>query len=138
MLKQNHLPSFSLNKIILDGPLSILSNKEGTWLLEIHVTNIGTGRISNVVMANIIYLNHIEKVDIVTVSKGYALFTGDSITWSIGSLKPEEKVVLSLKITGSFADVGPQPMGEVNVSGYDPILDTIVGGPLRDVEINVL
>jgi len=133
-----HLPSFSLKKVIINGPSSIFINEEGTWVLEIHVNNIGKGRISNVVMVNILHLNHISNVNVLSVSKGYALFVGHGITWSIGSLKSEEEVVLSVEITGSFSEAGKQLLGEVTVSGLDPILDTIVEGPVRDVEINVL
>ncbi len=136
--KLYELPSFSIIKIISDGPLSAPVNTQCTWLIEIHITNIGKGRISNVVMADLILLDVIENVQLNSISKGCAIFVGNSITWSIGDLAIGEKAVIQVKLTGSFSSEGKHSIGVANVSGLDPILDTIVGGPATGYHVSIL
>lgn len=128
----------NVTKVITDGPLQTTVNTVNTWRVEIHVDNIGSGPVDNVIMTDQIFLDTISNVNIISVSKGSASQAGSSIQWNIGTLAAGENTLLVAEITGSFAAEGTAALDEATVTGIEPVLGPISAGPSTGAGIEVL
>ncbi len=132
-------PSFGdldIRKTIISGPDVVTINDSNTWRVEIQVENTGHGPVINTIMTDIILLDNIDNVNILSISKGSASFSNDDIIWNIGTLNSSEIVNLVVDITGSFTSTGNKFLNEANVTGIIPT-GPISAGPKKGMEIIV-
>lgn len=104
--ENNQIPpifgKLNIEKYITSGPLEVNSNIENTWRIEIKITNNGFGPVNNVIITDILYLNNLVDLNIISITQGTTLEKNNEIIWNIGTLNSGSVVVLVAEIIGAF------------------------------------
>lgn len=95
--------SLTIKKYITSGPLVVEANRNSTWRVEIHISNHGHGPVSNTIAEDILLLDSLVNVDIISLSQGSVSRESNSIIWNIGTLNSFCTTVLVAEITGFFS-----------------------------------
>ncbi|SNT02650.1 conserved repeat domain-containing protein [Anaerovirgula multivorans] len=107
--------NLTIEKYITSGPLEVNANATNTWRVEIHISNNAHGPVNNAIMVDILHLDHLTNVNILSLTQGTTTQENNQIIWNIGTLNSTTIVVLVAEITGSF-DVKDDKM--INVENY--------------------
>jgi len=94
--------NLNIEKYILSGPTVVNSNDNNTWRIEIRVNNNGYGPISNVIVTDTLFLDKLNCVNIIGVTKGTVSIQDNKIIWNIGTINSSTVDVLLAEISGSF------------------------------------
>jgi len=129
--------ALNINKTITSGPLEVNICTPTKWRVEIKVSNLNNTDIHDILMTDTLFIQNINKIKFVSVSKGSATLTNNQITWSIGSLSKLGTVVLTYDIIGAFDLDGIRCLGEASVVGIINYYE-VFAGPSKDMAIMVL
>ncbi len=105
----------TIEKYIVSGPLEVNANKINTWRVEIRISNYGYGPVNDIVMTDILRLDHLTCFYPISFTKGTISQKDNRIIWDIGTLNSKNTVVLLAEITGSFYKKNKKLL---NVSDY--------------------
>lgn len=94
--------NLTLEKYITAGPSVINPQTNGTWTIEIKLTNDGYGPVSNVVMTDTILADSLAVINVLSLTQGTVSQEGNKLIWDIGTLNSMDTVVLAAEIKGSF------------------------------------
>ncbi|WP_207710484.1 DUF4183 domain-containing protein [Aminipila butyrica] len=107
----NVSPGLKLTQTIISGPTKVSVNTVNTWRMEIKVSNLSANTISELLIRDLLYINHINCIKIISISHGIAAISGNELLWNIEVLRKLETSVLMVDITGCFCQDGFKPLG---------------------------
>jgi len=122
---------------ITSGPLKVNIFRIVKWRVEIKVSNLNNTDIHDVVMTDTLFIENINKIKVVSISKGTTTLENNQFFWKIGLLNGLETVVMVLDIIGTFKSDGLRNLGEVYVIGTINDFE-IFAGPSKDFGIIAL
>ena len=126
-----------ITKTITSGPIKINIGKISTWRVEIKITNLSGGAISDILVTDTLLIENISNIKIISISHGNASLSGDKILWEINTLKKSEISILVADIIGSFAIDGFRNLDAASAIGNMPS-GKIFAGPSQDIQIMVI
>lgn len=131
------LRSLDISKTITSGPTIVNTGKTHQWRVEIKVSNLSDSIISNILVKDVLFIERVDKINIVSKSLGTAAFVNNEIHWEIGVLDGFESAYLVVDIIGAFTMIGERNLGSASVTG-DIFSNRIFSGPSKDIAIIVL
>ncbi|QUH27038.1 hypothetical protein [Serpentinicella alkaliphila] len=130
------LPDANLvvNKNVIEGPTTLLSNSMHMWKVVISVQNLSQSPISEIIIRDEILIDEIVKLYNIEVTEGiYQVYDG-TIIWSIENLKPGESTNLYVTIFGSFYTLGKRAINRTFASAIDESAGQTVYSHIRSAE----
>ena len=95
-----------ITNTIISGPTMVKTGKINTWRIEIKISNFSHNSISDILVLDSLFIENIEDVKIVNISKGNVKLNQYNILWEIDELKSHETSILTLDIRGGFISNG--------------------------------
>ncbi len=100
-----------LTQTITSGPTKVNVNTANTWRVEIKISNLSVNTISGVLIRDILSLDHIQCIKIISISHGSAAISDNELLWEIDVLRELDTSVLMVDITGCFCRNGLKTLG---------------------------
>ena len=100
-----------LTQTITSGPAKVNADTVHTWRVEIKISNLSVNTVSNILIRDILFIDQIKCIKIISVSHGAAYISGNEILWKINVLKESDVSVLMVDITGCFCINGRKSLG---------------------------
>ena len=108
----------NISKTTTSGPLKVNIKETSTWRVEIKLSNLSDNPIFDILAADILLMENIDHVSIVSISHGIALFENNKILWKIGMLEKSEISILVADIIGSFSTDGIRNLDIASGAGH--------------------
>lgn len=108
----------NINKTITSGPIKVNMEETNTWRVEIKLSNLSDNPIFDILAADILLMENIDHVSIVSISHGTALLEDNKILWKIGMLEKSEISILVADIIGSFSTDGIRNLDIASGAGH--------------------
>ena len=108
----------NINKTTTSGPVKVNIKETNTWRVEIKLSNLSDNPIFDILAADILLMENINHVSIVSISHGIALFENNKILWKIGMLEKSENSILVADIIGSFSTDGIKNLDIASGAGH--------------------
>ncbi len=108
----------NINKTTTSGPLEVNIKETYTWRVEIKLSNLSDNPIFDILASDIILMENIDHVSIVSISRGIALLENNKILWKIGMLEKSENSILVAEIIGSFSTEGIRNLDIASAAGH--------------------
>jgi len=102
-----------ITNTIISGPTMVKTGKINTWRIEIKISNFSHNSISDILVLDSLFIENIEDVKIVNISKGNVKLNQYNILWEIDELKSHETSILTLDIRGGFISNGFKNLGTI-------------------------
>ncbi|AKL96314.1 hypothetical protein CACET_c28690 [Clostridium aceticum] len=116
--------NLTIEKYITAGPLEVTTSAFNTWRMEIRISNDGYGPVSQVMMIDTLFLDHLTQINVLSLSQGNVSQEKDKILWDIGTLNSAATVVLIAEFTGFFNSKNKKPISTKTYQ-YNTISDGI-------------
>ncbi len=100
-----------LTKTIISGPAKVNSNTVHTWRVEIKVSNLSINTVSYVLIRDVLFIDRIKCIKIISTSHGTVKISCNEILWKIDVLRESDTSVLMVDITGCFCLNGCKSLG---------------------------
>lgn len=100
-----------LTQTITSGPAEVNVDTAGTWRVEIKISNLSVNTVSDILIKDILFIDYIKCIKIISISNGTAHISGNEILWKIGALRESGTSVLMADITGCFCLSGFKTLG---------------------------
>ncbi len=100
-----------LTQTITSGPTKVKVNTANTWRIEIKISNLSTDIISGILIRDILCIDHIKCIKIISISHGATNILGNELLWKIDILRECDTSVLIVDITGCFCQKGLKALG---------------------------
>lgn len=129
----------NIMKRVVEGPLTVIVGTENTWTAEIHLENLGNTAVTDIVLRDSFILDEITNIDILETTKGTIEIKDNHLKWFIDRLDPEEKVVLTVSLSGIIQSVGQRVVNAALAKGLIEDTDIeINSGPVGDLFIHII
>lgn len=125
-----------LVQTITSGPLKVNVNTVDTWRVEIKISNLSDNTVSDILIRDVLFINCIKCIKIISVSNGKAVISGHELLWKIDVLRESDAAVLVADITGCFFLHGLKTLGIASGVGCMNS-QRIFSNPSQDFEIAV-
>lgn len=100
-----------LTQTITSGPTKINVNTINTWRVEIKISNLSVNTVSDILIRDALFINHIKCIKIISISHGAADISGNHILWKIDELREADIGLLVVDIIGFFCQHGLKTLG---------------------------
>ncbi len=100
-----------LTQTITSGPTKVNVNTCHTWRVEIKISNLSVNTVSNILIRDILFIDHTKCIKIISISHGEAYISGNEILWKIDVLKESDVSVIIVDIIGCFCLKGHKSLG---------------------------
>ncbi len=100
-----------LTQTITSGPTKVKVNTANTWRIEIKIVNLSSDTVSDILIRDIVCIDHIKCIKIISISHGAANILGNELLWKIDILRECDASVLIVDITGCFCQKGLKTLG---------------------------
>lgn len=100
-----------LTQTITSGPTKVNVNTCHTWRVELKISNLSVNTVSNILIRDILFIDHTKCIKIISISHGEAYISGNEILWKIDVLKESDVSVLIVDIIGCFCLKGHKSLG---------------------------
>ncbi|WP_333650537.1 DUF4183 domain-containing protein [Lacrimispora sp.] len=108
----------NLNTITTCGPVKVDVKKNNTWRVEINLSNLSDNKIFDIFVEDVLLIENISCIKIVSVSYGTAVLKDNKILWSIDMLDKSENAILIADIIGSFSTDGIRSLDAASGIGH--------------------
>ena len=100
-----------LTRTITSGPTKVNSNTVHTWRVEIKISNLSMNTVSGILIKDILFIDHIKCIKIISISHGSANISGNELFWKIDVLREFDTSVFIMDIVGCFCLDGLKTLG---------------------------
>ena len=100
-----------LTQTITSGPAKVNVNTVNTWRVEIKISNLSVNTVSDILIRDTLFIDHIKCVKIISISHGAANISGNELLWGIDELRELDTSVLIVDIIGCFCLNGLKTLG---------------------------
>lgn len=101
--------NINLSKHIISGPIYVYSNIDSQWIVEINIKNTGTSPIFNIALEDLITLDVINNINIISNSHGVASIIENKILWNINTLTVGTSAKMMILVDGYFYNSSISP-----------------------------
>ncbi|WP_349948399.1 DUF4183 domain-containing protein [Lacrimispora sp. BS-2] len=108
----------NINKITTCGPAKVNVKKNNAWRVEINLSNLSDNKIFDIFVEDVLLIENISCVKIVSVSYGTAVLKDNKILWNIDMLDKSENSILVADIIGSFSADGIRSLDVASGIGH--------------------
>jgi len=100
-----------LTQTITYGPTKVNVNTVNSWRVEIKISNLSFNTVSDILIRDILSIDHIKCIKIISISHGAAYISGNEILWKIDVLRELGVSTLMVDIIGCFCLSGFKALG---------------------------
>ncbi len=100
-----------LTQTITSGPAEVTINTANTWRVEIKISNLSADTVCDILISDILFIDHIKCVKIISISHGTVNISGNELLWKIDVLRELDTSVLMVDIIGCFCLNGFKTLG---------------------------
>lgn len=100
-----------LTQTITSGPTKVNVSATNIWRVEIKISNLSANAVSDVLIKDVLFIDHIKCIKIISISHGAANISGNELLWKIDVLRELDTSVLIVDIIGCFCREGFNTIG---------------------------
>ncbi|HHV08670.1 MAG TPA: DUF4183 domain-containing protein [Clostridiales bacterium] len=100
-----------LTQTITSGPTKVNVNTTNIWRVEIKISNLSANTVSGILIRDILFIDHIKCIKIISISHGAVNISGNELLWKIDVLRELDTSVLMVDIIGCFCRNGFKTLG---------------------------
>ncbi|HMM07413.1 MAG TPA: DUF4183 domain-containing protein [Clostridiales bacterium] len=125
-----------LTQTITSGPTKVNVSATNVWRVEIKISNLSANAVSDILIKDVLFIDHINCIKIISISYGAVNISGNELLWKIDVLRELDTSVLIVDIVGCFCRDGFNTFGIA--LGVGRVNSTIIFSNLsRDFQIAV-